>query len=227
MSILLKKIIISLCIFSKISSNEIVSISFNSYFNHKIKTNISTLDDLSKSNLCTKISIGDPSHDIHAFLSVHHSYFSISTSKNIKNTNDFQSHYNITKSTSFKNISTEKRFLLDTNYDSVATEKFKLNMFNYKKKEYYNISIDDMIFIYNENDKNINYNINSNNLENKQEKKSYYLNIGFQIINQKMLKEREKYNFITQLKKIEIIDKYDWSIFFEKNMIGLFFSKKV
>lgn len=216
MSILLKKIIISLCIFSKISSNEIVSISFNSYFNHKIKTNISTLDDLSKSNLCTKISIGDPSHDIHAFLSVHHSYFSISTSKNIKNTNDFQSHYNITKSTSFKNISTEKRFLLDTNYDSVATEKFKLNMFNYKKKEYYNISIDDMIFIYNENDKNINYNINSNNLENKQEKKSYYLNIGFQIINQKMLKEREKYNFITQLKKREIIDKYDWSIFFEK-----------
>ena len=89
-------------------------------------------------------------------------------------------------------------------------------MFNYKKKEYYNISIDDMIFIYNENDKNINYNINSNNLENKQEKKSYYLNIGFQIINQKMLKEREKYNFITQLKKREIIDKYDWSIFFEK-----------
>ena len=176
MSLLFNKIIISLCIFSKISSHEIVSIPFTSYFNHKTKTNISTMDDLSKSNLCTKILIGDPSHEIYAFLSVHHSYFSISTSKNIKNINDFQSHYNIVKSNTFKNISTGKRFLLDTNYDSIATEKFKL----------------------------------------KEEQKSYYLNIGFQIINQKMLKEREKYNFITQLKKREIIDKYDWSIFFKK-----------
>ena len=213
MSLLLKKIIITLCIFSKISSDKIVSIPFTSYFNHKTKTNISTLDDLSNSNLCTKISIGDPSHDIYAFLSVHHSYFSISTSKNIKNINDFQSHYNIVKSNTFKNISTGKRFLLDTNYDSVATEKFKLNMFNYQKKEYYDISINDMIFIYNTNEQNINQN---NNLMNNKEQKSHYLNIGLQIINQKKLKEREKYNFITQLKKRKIINKYDWSIFFEK-----------
>ena len=136
MSLLFNKIIISLCIFSKISSREIVSIPFTSYFNHKTKTNISTMDDLSKSNLCAKILIGDPSHEIYAFLSVHHSYFSISTSKNIKNINDFQSHYNIVKSNTFKNISTGKRFLLDTNYDSIATEKFKLNMFNYKKNKY-------------------------------------------------------------------------------------------
>ena len=215
MSLLFNKIIISLCIFSKISSREIVSIPFTSYFNHKTKTNISTMDDFSKSNLCTKILIGDPSHEIYAFLSVHHSYFSISTSKNIKNINDFQSHYNIVKSNTFKNISTGKRFLLDTNYDSIATEKFKLNMFNYQKKEYYNISINDMIFIYNTNDNNINTNYENIN-QNKEEQKSYYLNIGFQIINQKMLKEREKYNFITQLKKREIIDKYDWSIFFKK-----------
>ena len=215
MSLLFNKIIISLCIFSKISSHEIVSIPFTSYFNHKTKTNISTMDDLSKSNLCAKILIGDPSHEIYAFLSVHHSYFSISTSKNIKNINDFQSHYNIVKSNTFKNISTGKRFLLDTNYDSIATEKFKLNMFNYQKKEYYNKSINDMIFIYNTNENNINTNYKNIN-QNKEEQKSYYLNIGFQIINQKMLKEREKYNFITQLKKREIIDKYDWSIFFKK-----------
>ena len=215
MSLLFNKIIISLCIFSKISSHEIVSIPFTSYFNHKTKTNISTMDDLSKSNLCAKILIGDPSHEIYAFLSIHHSYFSISTSKNIKNINDFQSHYNIVKSNTFKNISTGKRFLLDTNYDSIAAEKFKLNMFNSQKKEYYNISINDMIFIYNTNENNINTNYKNIN-QNKEEQKSYYLNIGFQIINQKMLKEREKYNFITQLKKREIIDKYDWSIFFKK-----------
>ena len=75
MSLLFNKIIISLCIFSKISSREIVSIPFTSYFNHKTKTKISTMDDLSKSNLCAKILIGDPSHEIYAFLSIHHSYF--------------------------------------------------------------------------------------------------------------------------------------------------------
>ena len=36
------------------------------------------------------------------------------------------------------------------------------------------------------------------------------------LLNQKFFKEREKYNFITQLKKREIIGNYDWSIFFKK-----------
>ena len=61
-----------------------------------------------------------------------------------------------------------------------------------------------MIFIYNDNNKD-------NNLAN-----SYYLNIGFQIINQKKYKERENYNFINQLKKRNIIENYDWCIFFKK-----------
>jgi len=215
MSFLLKIIIISIFILSNISSHEIVSIPFNSYFNHKTKKSISSLDDLSQTNLYTKISIGEPSQEIQAFLSVQHSYFSISTSQNIKNINDFQSHYNIVKSNSFKNISTG-RFLTDTNYNSMAMEKFKLNMFNYKNKEYHNISINDMIFIYNNKDDDIKNNGNMNQKSNKKEEKSYYLNIGFQIINQKFFKEREKYNFITQLKKREIINQYDWSIYFKK-----------
>ena len=66
-----------------------------------------------------------------------------------------------------------------------------------------------MIFIYNDN-KN-----KDNNLAN-----SYYLNIGLQIINQKKYKERENFNFIHQLKKRNIIQNYDWSIFFEKGKIA-------
>lgn len=213
MSLLLQIIIISIFIFSNISSHEIVSIPFDSYFNHKSKNNISSLDDLARTNLYTKITIGEPSHEIQAFLSVQHSYFSISTSTNVKNINDFQSHYNIVKSNSFKNISTG-RLLAEANYDSIATEKFKLRIFNYHKNEYYNISINDMIFIYSNKDNNININRNEN--YNKKEEKLYFLNIGFQIINQKLFKEREKYNFITQLKKREIIKKYDWTIYFQK-----------
>ena len=203
MSLQLKIFILSFFIFSNIYCQEIVSIPFNSQYNRKTKKSIKSLDDLADANLYTRISIGEPSHEIQAFLSVQHSYFSISSSKDIKNVNDFQSHYNITKSNSFKNISTG-RALVETNYNSMAMEKFKLNMFNYKKKEYYNTSIDDMIFIY-----------NNNNNDNAKEK-SYYLNIGFSIINQKYFKEREKYNFITQLKKREIIGDYDWTIFFKK-----------
>ena len=187
MPLLLKTIIIYHFIISHVSSQEIVSIPFNSYFNHKTKKNISSLDDLSRTNLYSKISIGEPSQEIHAFLSVQHSYFSISTSPNIQNINDFQSHYNIVKSNSFKNISTG-RYLTDTNYDSIAMEKFKINIFNYNKKEYSNKSINDMIFIYNNKD----YKINTKKVNN------YFLNIGFQIINQKLIKEREKYNFIKQ-----------------------------
>ena len=197
----MKIFIILAYIFSFIYCQEIVSIPFNSQYNRKNKKSITSLDDLADTNLYTKISIGEPSHEIQAFLSVQHSYFSISSSKNIKNINDFQSHYNIIKSNSFKNISTG-RTLAEANYNSMAMEKFKLNIFNYKKREYYNTSINDMIFIYNNKD-----NVNE---------KSYYLNIGFQIINQKFFKEREKYNFITQLKKREIIGNYDWSIFFKK-----------
>ena len=215
MSFLLKITIISIFFLSNISSHEIVSIPFNSYFNHKTKKSISSLDDLSRTNLYTKISIGEPSQEIQAFLSVQHSYFSISTSQNIKNINDFHSHYNIVKSNSFKNISTG-RVLTDTNYNSMAMEKFKLNMFDYKNKEYYNISINDMIFIYNNKDDDINANKNINQKSDKKEEKSYYLNIGFQIINQKFFKEREKYNFITQLKKRGLINQYDWSIYFKK-----------
>ena len=173
------------------------------------------MDDLSRSNLYTKISRGEPSHEIQAFLSVQHSYFSISSSQILKNINDFHSHYNIVKSNSFKNISTG-RILTDANYNSMAMEKFKLNIFNYEKKEYYNISINDMIFIYNNKDNDINTKENTNQNNNNKELKSYYLNIGFQIINQKFFKEREKYNFITQLKKREIINQYDWSIYFKK-----------
>ena len=206
MSLLLKIIIISSLFFSYKSSHEIVYIPFNSYYNPKNNNkNITSFDDFARINLYSKVSIGEPSHEIQAFLSFQHSYFSISKSQNIKNINDFQSHYNIVKSNSFKNISTG-RFLTETNYDSIAMEKFKLNILDYKKKEYHDIAINDMIFIYN----------NKDNDENSNDIKSYYLNIGFQIINQIKFKEREKYNFISQLKKRKIIEKYDWTIFFEK-----------
>ena len=195
------------------NTSEIVSISFNSFYKKGTNNIISSIDDLAHSNLHSKISIGEPSYEIIAFLSVQHSYFSITPNHFSKNVNDFLSHYDILKSNSFKNITTNGRNLIDTNYDSVAKEKFEINMFNYLKNERYNRTIDDMIFIYNDDIKN------KNNKES-----NYYLNIGFQIINKKKYKERENFNFIHQLKKRDIIKNYDWCIFFEKgkNENGIF-----
>ena len=209
MALRLPFIIIILSQLYLINNSEIVSISFNSFFKQGTKTNITSIDDLAHTNLFSKINIGTPSYEIKTFLSVQHSFFSITPNRISKNVNDFLSHYDLKKSNSFKNITVNGRYLLDTNYDSIAKETFQLNMFNYIKKEYHNISIDDMIFIYNDN-KN-----KDNNLAN-----SYYLNIGLQIINQKKYKERENFNFIHQLKKRNIIQNYDWSIFFEKGKIA-------
>ena len=188
-----------------INASEIVSISFDTFFKRGTQTNITSIDDLAHSNLFSKISIGEPSYEINAFLSIHHSYFSLTCNSLSKSINDFNSHYDLRKSNSFKNITVNGRNLIDSNFDSMAKEKFKLNMLNYRKNERYNISIDDMIFIYNDY---------INKEDNK--RNSYYLNIGLQIINQKKYKEREDYNFIHQLKKRQIIKNYDWCIFFKK-----------
>ena len=182
-------------------ASKIISIPFNSFFKYGQKTNISSIDDLAQTNLYSKINIGEPSQEIKTFLSMHHSFFSITQNHLSKRINDFNTHYDMKKSISFKNVSSNVRNLEDTKYDSIAKEKIELNVYNSEKKDYYNISVDDMIFIYNDN------NNKNNNLANL-----YYLNIGFQIINQKKYKERENFNFINQLKK--------------RNIIGVFFSKK-
>ena len=192
-----------------LKASEVVSIPFNSFFRHGTKTNISSIDDLAQTNLYSIISIGEPSYEIKAFLSVQHSYFSITSNHITKNVNEFSSHYDLTKSNSFKNITnSNSRRLFDIKFDFIAKEKFKLNIFNYRKKEHYNISIDDMIFVYDDKKKGTN--------DKDKKINTYYLNIGFQIINQKKIKERNKYNFIYQLKKRNIIKNYDWCIFFEK-----------
>ena len=207
----LQSLLIAIIIINQIyvvNLTEIVSISFNTFFNQGQRTDIFSIDDLAKKNLYSKINIGEPSNEIKAFLSVQHSYFSITPKHITKNINEFGSHYDITKSNSFKDISyLNSRYLFDAEYDSVAKEKFKINIYNYKKNEHYNISIDDMIFMYKDNNKE---------KKESNKKNSYYLNIGLQIINQKKYKEREKYNFINQLKKRRIIEKYDWCLFFEK-----------
>ena len=187
-----------------IHSSEILILPFFSFLIFGANKNIPSIDDLAYSNLYTNVKIGDPSYDIKTFLSVQHSYFSITQNKLLNNRNDFRSNYNFSKSNTFKNITINEKNIKNTNYDSAAKEKFELNLFNHEKKVRYNATIDEMIFIFNDNIKDIKYG------------KTFNLNIGFQIINKNKNKEREKYNFIYQLKDRLIIPSYDWCLFFEK-----------
>jgi hypothetical protein len=180
--------------------SEIISLSVNSFYKYEYKTNITSIDDLSETYLYSNIYIGDPSYEIKALLSIYHSYFSITKDIIIKGPNDSLTYYDMIKSNSFKNVSNS----MDNNYNSIAKEKFILNIFNYKANEYYNITVDDMIFFYNNNKKDIN------------NEKLYNLNIGFQILNKKELKEREMYSFINQLKNRSIIQNYDLCFFFQR-----------
>ena len=195
-----------------IHSSEIVIIPFFSFLRFGTNKNILSIDDLAYSNLYTNIKIGDPSYDIKTFLSVLHSYFSITQNKLLDNKNDFFSNYNFSKSNTFKDITINEKNIKCTNYDSAAKEKIELNLFNYKKNISKIVTIDDMIFIFNDNIKDIDA------------EKTFNLNIGFQIINKNKYKEREKYNFIYQLKDKHIIQSYDWCMFFErgKNNNGSF-----
>ena len=188
-----------------INSSQVIILPFDSFFYKGSKENISSIDDLAHMNLYSRINIGEPSYEIKTFLSIHHSFFSMTQNNYNNNENIIQSYYNISKSNSFQNITSENN-LIEVNYNSLGKEKIELKIFNYEKNIRYNSTIDDMIFIYNNNKKDI-------NRENK-----YYLNIGFQIINKKNNKEREKYNFINQLKKRNIINNYDWCIFYEKGI---------
>ena len=187
-----------------IHSSEIINIPFFSFLRLGTNKNLTSIDDLAYANLYTNIKIGEPSHDIKTFLSALHSYFSITQNNLLDNRNEFYSNYNFSKSNTFKNITINEKNIKHTNYDAAAKEKFELNLFNYEKNVRYNVTIEDMIFVFNDNIKDINPG------------KTYNLNIGFQIINKNKYKEREKYNFINQLKNRHIIQSYEWCIFFEK-----------
>ena len=77
MTLLLLFIIIFLNQLYLTYNSEIVSIQFDSFFKQGTKTNISSIDDLAHVNLLSKINIGTPSYEIKTFLSVQHSFFSI------------------------------------------------------------------------------------------------------------------------------------------------------
>ena len=184
-----------------IKTNEIIILPFNSSFVRGSSSGFSFMDDLQERNLYTIINIGEPENEIKAILTMQSQYLSLVQNHYIDKTNSYNK-YNITKSSTFKNISCPNQYFVESNNDILAEEKIKIKKYNYQNNIYSDIVLNNI---------NIILGVNKQYKDN-----TYLLNIGFQIIIDNKNLEKEKYSFISQLKSRKIINNYYWCIYFDR-----------
>ena len=114
---------------------------------------------------------------------------------------EIKNYYDITSSNSFQNISSFGYKFVSSNKDIHAKEKFIFNTYNNRTKKYKEIIINELDFV-----------LGVKTFSPLEE--IFYMNIGFPIIKTNNI--RDKFNLILQLKEKNIIDAYDWFIYFER-----------
>jgi len=189
---IISSVLISLIIkFAFIKTNEIIILPFNSSFVRGSSSGFSFMDDLQERHLYSIINIGEPETEIKAILTMQSQYLSLVQNHYIDKNNSYNK-YNITKSSTFKNISCPNQYLVESNNDIIAEEKIKIKKYNYQNNIYSDLILNDINIILG---------------VNKQFKDhTYLINIGFQIIIDNKNSEKEKYSFISQLKSRKIIN---------------------
>ena len=152
------------------------------------------------SKLYSKIKIGTPESSIYSYISSKKPLFSMLEVLYNFDKSELSSYYNLSLSNSFKNISCLDIKFVTSDKDIHDQEKFIFNLYNNRTKKFNEIIINDMDFV----------------LGVRQLKKLgdiYFMNIGFPIIKSGTI--RDKFYFIPQLKEKNIIDNYDWFIYYE------------
>ena len=152
------------------------------------------------SKLYTKIKIGTPESLIYSYISSKQSLFSMLEDMNNFDKSELSSYYNLSLSKSFKNISCLGIKLVTSDKDVHAQETFIFNKYNNRTKTINEIIINDMDFF----------------LGVRQFKSTgnmHLMNIGFPIIKSGSI--RDTFYFIPKLKEKNIIDNYDWFIYYE------------
>ena len=184
--------------------NNIISFKLKTYRENNIHNNISSIIySLKKSYIYTNIKIGEPEFLLECKLSMGNPHFSmnyIEVKKNEKN-----KEYDINKSKTFKNIKCLNQFYVQTNKDIQANEKFKMNFYDSEKKINKEIVINNLDFV---------LGIKYEKAENLS--KIYYLSIGLQIFNYNKYTQKNIFNFIYNLKNLNLINDYIWFINFDK-----------
>ena len=186
--------------------NDIISFKLGSFKDSNIDKNISTIIyNIKKSYIYTNIKIGEPEYLLECTFSLHTPHFSMLYNEEKLNENEKNKKYDIKKSKTFKNITCLNQYYIQTNKDIHANEKFKMNLYDINKKINKEIIINNLDFVL-----GVKYYIKKNYTE------VYYLSIGLQIFTTNQYIQRNQFNFITNLKNINLIDDYIWFIYFKK-----------
>ena len=152
------------------------------------------------SYLYTTMKVGVPETSIYTYIS---STKLFSMTKELKTSFDKElpNYYDITTSNTFQNISCLEYKFVTSDKDIHAKEKFIFNSYNNRTKNYKEKTINELDFVL-----GVKLVDSTNDI--------YYLNIGFPVIKTNNI--RDKFNLILQLKENNIIEEYDWFIFFEQ-----------
>ena len=172
--------------------NSFDALSFQLYFK---KT-----EDPIFSYFFTILKLGQPESSIYSHISSK-IFFSMTKGMKISYDKDIKNYYDITCSNSFQNISSLGYKFVSSNKDIHAIEKFIFNTYNNRTKKYKEIIINELDFV-----------LGVKTFSPLEE--IFYMNIGFPIIKSNTI--RDKFNLILQLKEKNIIDTYDWFIYFEQ-----------
>ena len=184
-------------------TNEIVYLPFESYQKELGSYDGNLAHNLRERGLYSKMYAGEPSCEIITAISTSHHYFALTPTHFANKDIILNSKYDFKKSKSFRNISCQNDYFIESIEDIKAAETFKIKIYNFKTKKYNEKILKDM---------NIIVGINKQYINN-----SYYANLGLELITKKgKYKDDNNYNFINQLKSRDIIDDYYLSFIFDK-----------
>ena len=184
--------------------NNLLLFKLQTFQSNNLNNNISSIfDTLKKAYIYTKIKIGEPEHQIECKLSMHTPHFFMLYTEEKNNEKNNNKKYDINKSITFKNVSCLNQLYVQTNKDIHAKEKFIMNIYDINNKSNNEIIINDLDFVL-----GVKYHKKENYTE------TYYLTIGLQTFTSNQFIQRNKFNFINNLKSLNIIDNYIWSIYY-------------
>ena len=195
-------------IFNLIKCSNIVSFKLNYININNVEYNISSIfTDLRKTYLFSYIKIGEPEYEIEVNFSLVIPYFSMLSKLELIDEEQLLNYYNINKSKTFENITCLNQLYVQSTKDIAAKEKFKINIYNSENKICKEIEINHLDFVFgvpNIVKKNDNFT------------EIYFITIGLQYLTSSKNTEEKQYNFISLLKERDIINNYNWFIFYEK-----------
>ena len=198
MKFIFMEILIALIILNIAKCSDIISLKLSYFYRKDIEFPTSMY-------LYTITQMGTPRMNIYTYIHTDkkNNRFSMFEVFHRLNESEKMSYYNYTKSKSFRNISKIGKEFIRTEDDIHATEAFFFYLYDNTTKRRKEIDIFQFNFIF--------------GVDLVAKNGAYFLNIGFPVINEKSLNDRFKFDFILQLKERQIIDSYEWFIYFDNS----------